>query len=152
DVTLLYVSSGDLDEVVQGAFAGLIGRRRRTPASVDESSADFAEQLLSEAQARLGRTADLQTRSGRVEREVVTASADAELLVLSRDGDRSRLGPHSLGPVSRFIVDHAACPVLLVWPGAAPSAASLPPPPTGAPPHHPPHGGPPPPPHEPPPS
>jgi arsenical pump membrane protein len=32
----------------------------------------------------------------------------------------------------RFVVDHAACPVLLVWPGSAPDVASIPPPP-----HHP---------------
>jgi len=155
DVTLLYVHSGDMDELVQGAFAGLIGRRRRVPTDFDEKSADFADQLLSEAQQRLGRDAHRTTRHGRVEREVVTASADAELLVLSRDGDRSRLGPHSLGPISRFIVDHAACPVLLVWPGVAPSANSLPPPPPGSPPHEPPppHGPPQhrPPPHGPPP-
>jgi nucleotide-binding universal stress UspA family protein len=138
DITLLYVHSGDMDELVQGAFAGLIGRRRRVPTDLDEKSVDFAEQLLSEAQQRLGRVAHRETRHGRVEREVVTASADAELLVLSRDGDRSRLGPHSLGPVSRFIVDHAACPVLLVWPGVAPSANSLPPPPPGLQPDEPP--------------
>jgi len=138
DITLLYVHSGDIDELVQGAYAGLIGRRRRVPADFATQSADFADRLLAEAQERLGRTAHCETRRGRVEREVVTASADAELLVLSRDGDQSRLGPHSLGPVSRFIVDHAACPVLLVWPGVAPSANSLPPPPHGRPPHEPP--------------
>ncbi|MDV9177578.1 universal stress protein, partial [Streptomyces sp. W16] len=32
----------------------------------------------------------------------------------------------------RFAVDHAPCPVLLVWPEAAPGIATLPP----APPHH----------------
>jgi nucleotide-binding universal stress UspA family protein len=143
DITLLYVHSGDMDELMQGAFAGLFGRRRRLPTDFAEQSARFSDRLLAQAQERLGRAAHQQTRQGRVEREVVTASADAELLVLSRDGDRSRLGPHSLGPVSRFIVDHAACPVLLVWPGAAPSADSLPPPP---PPGGGPHPGPPPPP------
>jgi hypothetical protein len=38
-----------------------------------------------------------------------------DLLVLARDGDRSRPGPHSLGPAARFAVDHAPCRVLLVW-------------------------------------
>lgn len=141
DITLLYVNSGDLEEVVHGAFAGLIGRRRRLPVDFAETSAGFADQLLSGAQARLGRTARQEIRSGRIGDEVVTASADAELLVLSRDGDRSQLGPHSLGPISRFIVDHAACPVLLVWPGVAPSADSLPPPPHGRSPGEPPRPG-----------
>ncbi|MYR60315.1 universal stress protein, partial [Streptomyces sp. SID625] len=72
-------------------------------------------------------------RAGRVEREVVAAAEDADLLVLARDGERARLGPHSLGPAVRFAVDHAPCPVLLVWPEAAPDLTTLPPPP---PPHH----------------
>jgi nucleotide-binding universal stress UspA family protein len=153
EITLLYVHSGDMDELVQGAFAGLIGRRRRVPSDFEQKSADFSDRLLSEAKERLGRDAHVETRHGRIEREVVTASAAAELLVLSRDGDRSRLGPHSLGPVSRFIVDHAACPVLLVWPGVAPSADSLPPPPPeGAEHPPPPEGAPHPPPHAPPPA
>jgi hypothetical protein len=33
--------------------------------------------------------------------------------VLARDGER-KPGPKSLGPRSRFVVDHATCPVLLV--------------------------------------
>jgi nucleotide-binding universal stress UspA family protein len=66
---------------------------------------------------------------GRVEREVVAAAEDVDLLVLARDGDRSRLGPRSLGHAARFVVDHAPCPVLLVWPERAPDVTSLPPPP-----------------------
>ena len=61
--------------------------------------------------------------------------AAAGLLVLARDGDRARLGPRSLGPASRFVVDHAPCPVLLVWPEPAPGIATIPPPPPH-PPHH----------------
>jgi hypothetical protein len=56
---------------------------------------------------------------------------------VARDGDQSRLGPKSLGKEVRFVVDHAPCPVLLIWPAAAPSVASLPPHP------RPPHPGPP---------
>ena len=82
-------------------------------------------------------------RHGRVEREVVTACAGADLLVLARDGDDERLGPKSLGRHARFVVDHAPCRVLLVWPGEPP-AADLPPPPPHEPGEHPP----PPPPHE----
>jgi hypothetical protein len=71
-----------------------------------------------------------------VEREVVAAAEGADLLVLARDGERGRPGPKSLGPATRFVVDHAPCPVLLVWPEPAPGVADIPPPP----PHpHPPH-------------
>jgi hypothetical protein len=44
------------------------------------------------------------------------ALAEAERLgpvigfLLARDGDRSRLGPKSLGPADRFVVDHAPVP------------------------------------------
>jgi hypothetical protein len=51
---------------------------------------------------------------------------------MARDGDRSRLGPKSLGKAVRFVVDHAACPVLLVWPEPPPDVGTIPPPP----PHH----------------
>jgi nucleotide-binding universal stress UspA family protein len=67
-------------------------------------------------------------RRGRVEREVISASADTDLLILARDG-RYRLGPPSLGPRTRFVLDHAPCEVLLVWPGDPPGLETLPPPP-----------------------
>ncbi len=79
--------------------------------------------------------ADFWHPTGRAEREVVAAAEGADLLICTRDGDRARLGPRSLGPASRFIVDHAPCPVLLVWPEPAPSVATIPPPPPH-PPHH----------------
>ena len=60
---------------------------------------------------------------------VPAAAADADLLIVARDGDRSRLGPKSLGKAARFIVDHAPCMVLLVWPQTAPDIATIPPPP-----------------------
>jgi nucleotide-binding universal stress UspA family protein len=99
-----------------------------------------AAELLAAAEAQLGRPARRQIRSGRVERLVVEAAQAADLLVVARDGDRHRLGPASLGPATRFVVDHAPCPVLLVWPEATPAVDSLPPPPP-----HPPAPGPPPP-------
>ncbi|MFB7509549.1 universal stress protein, partial [Streptomyces broussonetiae] len=88
-----------------------------------------AAELLDAAAERLGRPCVCEERSGRVEREVVAACESADLLVLARDGDRSRLGPHSLGPAVRFTVDHAPCPVLLVWPEPAPPLDTIPPPP-----------------------
>jgi nucleotide-binding universal stress UspA family protein len=71
----------------------------------------------------------VEQRHGRVEREVVAAAEGMDLLVVARDGDLRRLGPHSLDPATRFVVDHAPCATLLVWPVAAPGVGSIPPPP-----------------------
>jgi hypothetical protein len=35
---------------------------------------------------------------------------------MARDGARAQAGPRSLGPTARFVVEHAACAVLLIWP------------------------------------
>ncbi|WP_043670187.1 universal stress protein [Streptomyces xylophagus] len=136
EVVLLHVSGPDVPGVAHGAFAGLLGRGgpRRDPGTrLEDLGSTSAAELLDAAAERLGRPYVRMERAGRVEREVVAAADDADLLVLARDGDRARLGPHSLGPAVRFAVDHAPCPVLLVWPEAAPGISTLPPPP---PPHH----------------
>jgi nucleotide-binding universal stress UspA family protein len=141
DLVLLHVTSDDVSEMVRGSFAGLLGRDRRgrdAVSQVEAISRAAAAALLDDAAARLGRPAARLERRGRVEREVVRAADGADLLICARDGDRSHLGPHSLGPATRFVIDHAPCPVLLVWPGPAPGADSLPPPPPGPPPKHPP--------------
>jgi hypothetical protein len=57
-----------------------------------------------------GYTRRTAERRGRLEREVADG---ADLLILARDGDRTRLGPKSLGPASRFVVDHASAPFCL---------------------------------------
>ncbi|MEU2157348.1 universal stress protein [Streptomyces sp. NPDC019396] len=137
DIALLHVSGPEVPGAAHGAYAGLLGRARpdRDPGTAMEHlAAASAEQLLAAAAERLGLPCTREERTGRAEQEVVTAAEGAGLLVLARDGDRSHLGPRSLGPASRFIVDHAPCPVLLVWPEAAPGTATLPPPPPG--PHH----------------
>ena len=134
DVELVHVMD-DTDEVVHGAFAGLFGRGQQVPATVDRAAMTTAQELLDAAANRLAEAsprkhrATQQVRQGRVEREVVAAAEHADLLVLSRDGDGSRLGPRSLGPAGRFIVDHAPCAVLLTWPGTAPGVHTIPPPP-----------------------
>jgi nucleotide-binding universal stress UspA family protein len=158
DIALLYVVDEEVSRVVHGAFAGLIGRgghrdRRDPGVQADAITAEAGRELLAAAAERLARRCTSQLRHGRIEREVVEASAGADLLVVARDGDRRRLGPKSLGRASRFVVDHAPCRVLLVWPGASPDIATIPPPPQGHhPPGHQPPGhhlppGPPPPPH-----
>lgn len=131
DRVLLHVTDTGITEALHGAFGGLLGRgdRHRDPAqAVAELAATESARLLDAAERRLG-PARRETRTGRVEREVVAACDDAALLVCARDGDHSRLGPHSLGPHTRFVVDHAPCTVLLIWPDETPSLGSIPPPP-----------------------
>ncbi|MFG2555966.1 universal stress protein [Streptomyces sp. NPDC048581] len=137
EIVLLHVTGHESPGAAHGAFAGLLGRGHpeRDPGTrMEQLAADSARELLREAADRLGRDCARVERSGRVEREVVAAAGGADLLIVARDGDRSHLGPKSLGPASRFVVDHAPCPVLLVWPEAAPGLSSIP-----APPPHPPH-------------
>lgn len=131
EVTLLAALPGDLAAQASGARTGLWGRGsgRDPGVRVTEIAREATQAMLDAAAAKLGRPAATQLREGRVEREVTTAAADADVLILARDGDLSRLGPRSLDRHTRFVVDHAPCRVLLVWPGRAPGLASIPPPP-----------------------
>jgi nucleotide-binding universal stress UspA family protein len=132
DVTLLHVAPAGVEELAGGARHGLLGRRHPPPPphhGLREISEEAAQELLADARERLGRPAELVSLRGRVEHEVVGAAQDADLLVLARDGDRDRLGPHSLGPPARFVVDHAPCRVLLVWADEPPGVETIPPPP-----------------------
>jgi nucleotide-binding universal stress UspA family protein len=133
DITLLHVAGSEAETVVGAVRHGLLGRPQRPPGAepgpLRAISEQAAEELLTEARARLGRPARSQARRGRVEREVVAAAEGMDVLVLARDGDHEHLGPRSLGPAARFVVDHAPCRVLLIWPDAAPSVATIPPPP-----------------------
>ena len=129
--TLLHVTPAEVADAVHGAYLGLFGRGRgagRDPgARLDNLAAASAGDLLARAADRLGRDCEKLEIHGHAERAVVAASAQADLLVMARDGDRSRLGPKSLGKAARFVVDHAACPVLLVWPEPAPDIGTIPP-------------------------
>lgn len=146
-VVLLHVIDPDSVEAAEAARAGLFGRGiRPTAPAAYRTMVEAQAALLDAAEARLGGPAQRLARTGRVEQEVVTACADADLLVLGRDGDHTRLGPRSLGRATRFVLDHAPCRVLLVWPDEPPSLATLP-----TPPPPPPGGGPPGPPPPPPP-
>jgi nucleotide-binding universal stress UspA family protein len=117
EITLLHVAPTDVEDVAARGAARLLGRRPPPPPGppLRAIAAEEAQALLESAQSRLGRAAHLDSRRGRVEREVVQACADADLLVTARDGE-GRVGPKSLGPHTRFVVDHAACQVLLIWP------------------------------------
>ena len=137
-IVLLHVIDPDNIEAVAGARAGLLGRAMPAAGTgIEEVLADGQAALLDAARARLGRSAQRVGRRGRVEHEVIAACVDAGLLVLARDGDHTRLGPRSLGHATRFVLDHAPCRVLLVWPDEPPDLATLPPPP-GPSPRHPP--------------
>jgi nucleotide-binding universal stress UspA family protein len=139
EIVLLHVIDPDSVEAAEAARAGLLGRGIPAAAPLAHRTLVEAQAaVLDAAEARLGRPVRRAARTGRVEREVVDASADADMLVLARDGDHTRLGPRSLGRATRFVLDHAPCRVLLVWPDEPPSLATLP-----APPHRPPDTGPP---------
>jgi nucleotide-binding universal stress UspA family protein len=130
DVTLLHVSPRDVEELAGAGGPRLFGRHPPPPPGPAPRviAEEEAQALLGEAQARLGRAAHTISRRGRVEREVVAACDGADLLVLARDGE-PRLGPKSLGKHARFVVDHAPCEVLLVWPESPPGTETIPPPP-----------------------
>ena len=74
--------------------------------------------ILERARAGLGRPAAHFVGRGRPEQEIVARAREigASLVVVgARPGDlHTPPEPHSLGHVSRFVVDHAPCPVLLV--------------------------------------
>jgi nucleotide-binding universal stress UspA family protein len=142
EITLLHVASTEPETVAHAARRGLLGRHPpppRAPEQLQAISEQAAQELLTDAQARLGRPATLVARRGRVECEVVAAADGIDILILARDGDRDRLGPRSLGPATRFVIDHAPCRVLLIWPDSAPGLTTiqLPPPPGTPPPHAP---------------
>jgi nucleotide-binding universal stress UspA family protein len=137
EVTLLHVAPGDVEELAAGGHAALLGRHPARPEPMLRAISDEeARGLLAAAERRLARPARAVARHGRVEREVVDECAGAQLLVLARDGAH-RLGPKSLGPRARFVVDHAPCAVVLVWPKPPPGPETMPPPPHR---HHDRHG------------
>lgn len=143
EIALLFVIDDDAAAIAHGGFAGLLGRSRppeRDPGTrVEALSTDAADELLAQAARRLARPASTARRHGRPEDVVVAATIGADLLICGRDGDLRRVGPHSLGRATRFVVDHASSPVLLVWP--EPPAETEPPSPPHTPRHRPHEGG-----------
>ena len=126
EVTLLHVSPSDVEELAARPGSGLLGRHHHLPPgpTVRAISEAEAQALLQGARERLGRPAALVARHGRVEREVLEVCEGADVLVLARDGEPRR-EPKSLGRWGRFVVDHAGCAVLLVWPRDPPGLQDL---------------------------
>lgn len=117
-------------------------RREQASDAIKQSAQDLLDDARARANeadrhahdgrgAQTGDDARVHTQllAGPASREIVQAAQAADVLVIARDGDRSRLGPKSLGKDTRFVVDHAPCTVVLVWPGDIPPLGTLPPPP-----------------------
>ena len=127
DRITLVAAADTQQDVPSGIFSGLMGRGHAPGHQYyDKLSRDAARDLLDQASRALDRECDTQLLVGRTERVVTEACDDADLLILARDGDRSRLGPHSIGRHTRFVIDHAPCTVALLWPGSTPSLDSIP--------------------------
>lgn len=128
---LTLVAAADTAGSLPPPGAGLFGRgHRRGPHPESEVLiGDAAQRLVEQAASALGRSAAKRVITGRTERVIVEAARDADVLVVARDGDRGRLGPPSLGNHTRFVIDHAPCAVLLLWPERAPDVSTIPPPP-----------------------
>lgn len=118
-----------VDDPGEHPLPELFGRGRGAGSEVASIAAAEAEALLAQASEALGVDCATRVLHGRTERVVTEAAEDVGLLVLARDGDRSRLGPHSLGRHTRFVIDHAPCRVLLIWPENPPALATMPAPP-----------------------
>jgi nucleotide-binding universal stress UspA family protein len=126
EVMLLHVAPSDVEALASQGGARLFGRHPPPPPGppLRAIAEEEAQALLEAARARLARPAELSARRGKIEREVLDVCTGADLLVLARDGER-RLEPKSLGPRTRFVLDHAPCQVLLVWPESPPGLDTI---------------------------
>ena len=118
EIVLLAIEPSDAEELAHGAAAGLLGRRPRHPPpheAIHAAALRAGAEVIAAARERLGRPAEAIERAGRAEHEVVAAADGFDVLVVARDGDPRHPGPRSLGPATRFAVDHAPCAVLLVY-------------------------------------
>jgi nucleotide-binding universal stress UspA family protein len=125
-IILLHVAPTDVEALASHGGARLLGRHPPPPPGppLRAIAEEEAQALLEAARERLARPAELSARRGRIEREVLDACVGADLLVLARDGE-PRLEPKSVGPRTRFVLDHAPCQLLLVWPEAPPGLDTI---------------------------
>jgi nucleotide-binding universal stress UspA family protein len=114
DVTLLHVAAHDLP--------GPRGpRHERVMERMNALAEQASQALLEDAEERLGLAADKRSETGEAHTIVMDAANAADILVLARESRHP--GPHSIGHDSRFVVDHAPCTVIVVWPAGAPDSA-----------------------------
>jgi nucleotide-binding universal stress UspA family protein len=117
EIVLLHVVEPDVAEALRRVHGGLLGEGGHDPGDEIERLAHLPGYgFLVEAAHRLGHKPTTLMRTGRPEHEVVHACEGADLLVCARDGESGKPGPHSIGAHTRYVVDHAPCAVLLVWP------------------------------------
>jgi len=129
DQITLVAADDSSESLPTGILGGLMGRGHRGPhPEVASLTAAEAGELLRQAEAALGRPCRSAVLSGPTERVITAAAESADWFIIARDGDRSRLGPSSLGRHARFIIDHAPCTVELIWPDGVPDLATIPPP------------------------
>lgn len=95
---------------------------RREPLSSEMEAAESAsaEETL-KAGLEYAKGAETLLRQGLPELEIVNTAAQwkADVIVIgarAEYGEAPHVGPHSVGHVARFVLDHAPCPVLLVRP------------------------------------
>jgi nucleotide-binding universal stress UspA family protein len=111
EVTLLHVATVDVP--------GPRGRRHeQVMTRMSALAGEAAGALLDDAEERLGREAHKLAASGPAENVLMEAATDADMLVVVRESRHP--GPHSIGHEARFVVDHAPCDVVLVWPAGGP--------------------------------
>ena len=121
-ITLLHVEPTEAQAVTREAPQALLGRwHAKSTGALRSIASQVASGVLGDARALLGREATLNTQQGRVGEAVVVAAQKTDLLVIARDCSHGE-GPHSLGPTARYVLDHAPCPVLLVWSDQADAA------------------------------
>jgi nucleotide-binding universal stress UspA family protein len=115
EVELVHVA--EVAELAHAGRRGLLGRHPPPrPDVVSAASEEEAEALLGDAAARFGRPVVTTAVRGRAQDAVLDAATGADVLVLVRDGEPGHRGPKSIGHATRFILDHAACDVVLARP------------------------------------
>lgn len=122
DWTIVHVVDRQPEAEFDRALAGLPGRRTlhghagddRVHRSVDQLQRDVRADLEAWLTTR-NRDAELAFLYGVPEQEIVDLAAelDVDIVVV---GARAEIGPHRFSRVSRFVVDHAPCSVLVIAP------------------------------------
>ena len=122
--TIVHVVDQRPEEELERAIGQLPGRRPQRGAGLDRIQRSV-EQLQSDVQFDVDawlqttdRIADLAFLYGVPEHEIVELANElpAEIVVV---GARSEIGPHRFGHVSRFVIDHVPCSVLVIAPDPA---------------------------------